>query len=273
MGPERWKLYAALVAAATVAATALTYGGDSIQDTLYGDGLDFSGSSSGPTPGDIADAALWGLSLYFCSPWQLLLLFLGEVDTERPSDWLLRLLGSATGQPVENPQYSAPLALRAAVVAACAAGGAAIAWAFSAGLGDATWSVSTGLGACIAGAVYEVGRPKRYTIEEAAQLDAEWRDFVTFAHGRLQRSGNLHESEVFEAFRRSVARYRSSEAMPDDRIRDFVRNWAPDVQRTPNGYLKGLSLQQRTDPFTGAATGSATASSKPGAAAEGDRSR
>lgn len=43
--------------------------------------------------------------------------------------------------------------------------------------GDATWSVSTGLGACIAGAVYEVGRPKRYTAEEAAQLDAEWRDF------------------------------------------------------------------------------------------------
>lgn len=31
MGPERWKLYAALVAVATVAATALTYGGDSIQ--------------------------------------------------------------------------------------------------------------------------------------------------------------------------------------------------------------------------------------------------
>ena len=45
--------------------------------------------------------------------------------------------------------------------------------------GDATWSVSTGLGACIAGAVYEVGRPKRYTAEEAAQLDAEWRDFGT----------------------------------------------------------------------------------------------
>lgn len=61
---------------------------------------------------------------------------------------------------------------------------------------------------------------------------------VAFARGRLQRSGNLHESEVFEAFRRSVAKYRSSEAMPDERIRDFVRNWAPDVQRTPNGYLK-----------------------------------
>jgi hypothetical protein len=49
--------------------------------------------------------------------------------------------------------------------------------------GDATWSVSTGLGACIAGAVYEVGRPKRYTAEEAAQLDAEWRDFGAVSQG------------------------------------------------------------------------------------------
>lgn len=61
---------------------------------------------------------------------------------------------------------------------------------------------------------------------------------VGFARERLQRSGNLHESEVFAAFRRSIAKYRSPEAMPDDRIRDFVRNWAPDLQRTPNGYLK-----------------------------------
>jgi hypothetical protein len=34
------------------------------------------------------------------------------------------------------------------------------------------------------------------------------------------------------------SRYRSSDAMPDDRIRDFVRNWAPDARRTPNGYMK-----------------------------------
>jgi hypothetical protein len=31
--PERWKLYAALIAAATLAATVLTYSGDSIQVT------------------------------------------------------------------------------------------------------------------------------------------------------------------------------------------------------------------------------------------------
>lgn len=165
----------------------------SFQDALYGDGLDFSGSSGGPSPGDIAGAGLWATSLYYCSPLQLLLLFLGDVQTERPSDWLLRVLGSATGQPcalltllansacldtgscvfgsvsctvvhsvppcapqtavvlcgaamaelspllcrVEDAQYSAPLVPRAAVIAACAAGGGAIAWALDAGLGAA----------------------------------------------------------------------------------------------------------------------------------------
>ena len=26
--------------------------------------------------------------------------------------------------------------------------------------------------------------------------------------------------------------------MPDDRIRDFARNWAPEMRRTPYGYMK-----------------------------------
>ena len=49
-------------------------------------------------------------------------------------------------------------------------------------IGDATWSVSTGLGACMAAGVYEVGRPRRVTAEEAADIDTRWRDFG--AHGR-----------------------------------------------------------------------------------------
>ncbi len=43
--------------------------------------------------------------------------------------------------------------------------------------GDATWSVSTGLGACMAAGVYEVGRPRRVSAEEAADIDTRWRDF------------------------------------------------------------------------------------------------
>ena len=42
---------------------------------------------------------LWSVALYYTSPLQLLLLFLGDVDTERPSDRILRLLGNLTKQP------------------------------------------------------------------------------------------------------------------------------------------------------------------------------
>jgi hypothetical protein len=38
--------------------------------------------------GDIVGGLLWGCSLWYCSPLQLLLLFLGEIDVERPSDWV-----------------------------------------------------------------------------------------------------------------------------------------------------------------------------------------
>lgn len=50
-------------------------------------------------PGDLAAGLLWSVSLYFCSPLQLLLLFLGRIETERPSDWVLRQLGRLTKQP------------------------------------------------------------------------------------------------------------------------------------------------------------------------------
>ena len=75
---------------------------DDVADALLGDGvtsgLGALGSGGGPSLGDAAAAALWGAALWFCSPLQLLLLFLGKIDTERPSDWALRRLGTLTGQ-------------------------------------------------------------------------------------------------------------------------------------------------------------------------------
>ena len=37
------------------------------------------------------------MALYYCSPLQLLLLFLGRFEVERPSDGVLRLLGRTAG--------------------------------------------------------------------------------------------------------------------------------------------------------------------------------
>ena len=64
-----------------------------------------------------------------------------------------------------------------------------------------------------------------------------------FADKKLQRSGRCHESELFNAFRRSYARYRSAEVLPDSTLRDMVRNWHPGVERTRMGYLRNISLQ------------------------------
>ena len=41
-------------------------------------------------PGSVVAACLWSFGLFFKSPLQILLVFLGRTDTERPSDWLLR---------------------------------------------------------------------------------------------------------------------------------------------------------------------------------------
>ena len=75
---------------------------DDVADSLYGDGvtsgLGSLGTLGGLGLGDWAAAALWSVALWFCSPLQLLLLFLGRIDTERPSDWALRQIGLLSGQ-------------------------------------------------------------------------------------------------------------------------------------------------------------------------------
>jgi hypothetical protein len=75
---------------------------------------------------------------------QLLLLFFGFFETERPSDWLLRRMGTAAGLDVEAVDYRVPAGVQAAAVAAFGAAGVALAASLQGLLGDATWSVSTG---------------------------------------------------------------------------------------------------------------------------------
>ncbi|KAJ9522378.1 hypothetical protein QJQ45_008154 [Haematococcus lacustris] len=205
--------------------------------------------------GDVAGGVLWGLSLWYCSPLQLLLLFLGQVDTERPSDWVLRVLGQAAGLPVTSLDYTAPWAVQAVAAALFAGAGLGVAGLWNSGLGDATWSVSTGLGACMAAFVYEVGRPRRLGVEEAQRLEGQWQDFAAWSSVRLQRAGRCHESEVFKAFRKAHAKYRTAEAISDAVLRDMVRNWHPSVERTPNGFYRNLSLAPTVDAWTGAMQG------------------
>lgn len=234
---------------------------EDLVDAVYGDGIT-SGLGSLKTPsglgvGDLAASGLWAVALYFCSPLQLLLLFLGRIETERPSDWVLRQLRRFAGQKVDDPSYSAPLLIRAPTVLLFAASGIGVAWAFQAGLGDGTWSISTGIGACMAAAVYEVGRPDRLNLEEAVEMESQWQEFARFAEARLRRSGRCHESEIRAALKGEVRRFGSTDSLSSAALRDMIRNWHPGADRTASGYYKNLSLQERVDPFTGEMTGSA----------------
>ena len=82
--------------AALLAAAVFTSNRETIADAFFGDGISTGVAAWGI--GDALGGTLWSVSLYFCSPWQQLLIFLGRVDTERPSDWLLDVLARATGQ-------------------------------------------------------------------------------------------------------------------------------------------------------------------------------
>ena len=195
--------------------------------------------------GDACGAALWTVSLYYLSPYQAVLLFLGRLETARPSDWVLRQVGRALhGSDLDDPDFEASRSVYAATWAIFAASGASVALALNVLLGEATWSVSSGIGLGLAAGVYELGRPKRYNLDEKAELDAQWRDFQSFAEARLELAGRCHISEIGRAFRRSNPRYRTPEQLSDKTLRSLVANWAPQAQRSSQGYYRGLSVRK-----------------------------
>ncbi|WIA21371.1 hypothetical protein OEZ85_000590 [Tetradesmus obliquus] len=234
------------------AAYTLTNMRDELADVLYNDddsisealaALGFAGFGLG----DATGALLWAVALWYLSPVQLLLVFLGNFDTERPSDWLMNILGRATQQPVDAIDYQVPFWIKAAAAAACLTGGVAAAGVLEAGLGDPTWSISSGIGALFAAGIFEVGRPKRLSVAEAQTLESQWQDFAGFADVRLQRSGRCHESEVFTAFRQRFGKYRSADVMPDSTLRDMVALWAAMTA----GYIIGfVDAAGMVDPAT-----------------------
>ena len=200
---------------------------------------------SSMTFGDGVGALLWSASYYFVSPLQLLLLFLGRIETTRPSDAVMRLGAQAMGEDTDALGWEPSAALRALAVAGCLVQGVVTALLFELTLGDATWSVSTGIGSLMAAFVYEVGRPKRLSKTEEIALEAVWQDFSSFADASLTKSGRCHESEVFKEFRRRFGRYRDPESLGDPVIRDMIKNWSPNATRTRNGYYSNLSIRSR----------------------------
>ncbi|KAL4422128.1 hypothetical protein ABPG77_003413 [Micractinium sp. CCAP 211/92] len=245
---------------------ALRLGGDAYQGAS--EGLQFGDGDFSFGLGDGVGAVMWAVSLYFCSPLQLLLLFWGTFETSRPSDWLLRQLGTAAGLDVDAIDYQVPLALQAAAVALFGATGVGVAAAFQVFLGDATWSVSTGLGALLGAAMYEAGRPRRLNVEEVKAKEALWQDFRRFADAQLQRRGRCHETEILRALGRAQPRYRGDRMLDGLTLRDLVRNWHPEAERTSQGYYKGVSLLPAGSSSAGSGSSSGSVSSAGSAPSE-----
>ena len=223
------------------------YGVDSIESyASYGgdDGASFDFDAAAVADGGrlgaaaLAGAVIWAVGLYYASPISIVMLFLGRTDSERPSDWVLRL---ATGtKKMEDASISA----KVAVAAWFAIAGAAVSTVGTDFL-DSTWGISTGVGFLTIAGVSELGRPKRIDEATLEKLEAQYADFCEFASKRLSRSGRVHQTEISRAFRNAYPQYASEDVLEERDLRSLIANFAPAAERSPRGYYKNLSLVDR----------------------------
>ena len=214
-------------------------------------GDDYTGAASSTggldvTLGSVVACAIWSFGLFFKSPLQILLVFLGRTDTERPSDWMLRVLDPDEDVRTFEDASTAQRAGLLAFFTACGCGVvAAFDWAFA---GEDTWGLSAGIGFAMLSFVAELGSPRRYSREELDVLEAQYADFVAFADESLERRGRCHGSEVSRAFRRKFGgRYGDETRLSERDLYTMILNWHPNAERTSNGYFKNLSLREGVD--------------------------
>jgi len=257
------------------------YMGDDFTGNTGVEGL--AGVLGDVSAGSVIAAAVWSFGLFFKSPLQILLVFLGRTDTERPSDWILRTLGASSrvtdaGSVVEDTsevskrkekepgtrgvrtfEEATPAAQAATLLFFTACGCGVVAgfdWAFA---GEDTWGLSAGIGFTMLSFVAELGSPRRFSNAELDILETQYADFLTFAEETLERKGRCHSTEVTRAFKRrfgskyalSESRVNASDATARDLsekdLYTMILNWHPNAERTSNGYFKNLSLKEGAD--------------------------
>jgi hypothetical protein len=257
------------------------YMGDDFTGNTGVEGL--AGVLGDVSAGSVIAAAVWSFGLFFKSPLQILLVFLGRTDTERPSDWILRTLGASSrvtdaGSVVEDAsevskrkekepgtrgvrtfEEATPAAQAATLLFFTACGCGVVAgfdWAFA---GEDTWGLSAGIGFTMLSFVAELGSPRRFSNAELDILETQYADFLTFAEETLERKGRCHSTEVTRAFKRrfgskyalSESRVNASDATARDLsekdLYTMILNWHPNAERTSNGYFKNLSLKEGAD--------------------------
>lgn len=124
------------------------------------------------------------------------------------------------------------------------------AFAIDAGLrsasgGNSAWADASGVTLAIYGLIYEAGRSSARSKGLDEEETVEFEKFVEFASRKLERRGRCHLTDVRAAITADPAARRSVGRISDERLRRYIRTFAPSAIRSPNGFYRQLSVVER----------------------------
>jgi len=201
---------------------------------------------------------LLAISFQYASPLQLLLVFIGKFETERPVDWVASQFSSRPSEWMANKLDGGSENVAPSIVpllasqTLIASSGILLSFLISRSIGD-TWALSTAIGTSFLAFLYEIGRPKRLSVDEVQKREKAWEDFQVFADEGLVKAGSCHESEILEAFTKEYPGYKNDASGEEarKRLRKFIFQWNPVAERKPYGFFKNVALKSK---FTKAAS-------------------
>lgn len=112
---------------------------------------------------------------------------------------------------------------------------------------NAIWALASGVSLAMYGGIYELGRRSAKGKKVSEDESDVYSMFEEFASRRLVPRGMCHLIDVRAAVRED-SKARRLNYISDERLRRFIRNRFPKARRSPNGYYRGVSVRQNTDP-------------------------
>lgn len=113
--------------------------------------------------------------------------------------------------------------------------------------GGAVWAIATGTTAALYAGIYELIRQaiagNRISKDDTVCYDA----FVSFADRRLQSRGMCHFIDIRNAIVSDSKTSATLRRVSDGTMRRFLKKRFPKARRSPNGFYRGLSVQDRKD--------------------------
>lgn len=108
--------------------------------------------------------------------------------------------------------------------------------------GSSAWADAGGLTFALYGGVYEAGRSSQKSKRVDADEEKAFEEFADFAARRLERRGRCHLTDVRAALTADSTARRGVGRISDEKLRRFIRTYAPSAVRSPNGYYRQLRV-------------------------------